>query len=169
MQALVAACHLDCGRVVLLVCDLDSAPLNTPAKYVAAILHLPHLSAVALARQSPSANYANSISPEGYGLLRCVVCIFKCLYPYDDRFSLCVSRHTNKDTERHPKGFRIDNMSAPGKTFKFQDNNKANAPRIPDKRWDDMKEIILELYKDMNMTLAEVKVRMEQEHGFSAT
>jgi len=59
-------------------------------------------------------------------------------------------------------------MSAPSKEITFRDS-KANAPRIPDERWDDMKETILEMYKDKNMTLAKVREKMEQEHGFSAT
>jgi len=104
MQALVAACHVDCGRVVLLVCGLDSAPLNTPAKYVAAILHLPHLSAVALAR--PSANYANyaiSISPEGYGLLR-VVAYIKCLRPCDQTILFVCFKATKTKTQNAIRG-----------------------------------------------------------------
>jgi hypothetical protein len=41
--------------------------------------------------------------------------------------------------------------------------------RIPEARWEELKWVIVELYVDRNMTITQVKMHMEQVHGFSAT
>ncbi|KAJ4294870.1 hypothetical protein N0V88_005108 [Collariella sp. IMI 366227] len=53
--------------------------------------------------------------------------------------------------------------------LKFKEGNHRNAPRIPKKRWDEMKSLILELYVTQNKSKQVVCDIMEQEHGFCAT
>jgi hypothetical protein len=50
--------------------------------------------------------------------------------------------------------------------FKFKDGTARNAARIPNAKWDEYKELLCSLHKDM--TISEILSFMRTEHGFVA-
>ena len=50
--------------------------------------------------------------------------------------------------------------------FKFKDGRARNATRIPNEKWDEYKELLCSLHKEMSIN--EILIYMQAEHGFVA-